>query len=52
MKVRAEISGFQSAVVVAVAALSVLATALPAPAQSAVRIVGKCNGYWRTGWPS
>jgi hypothetical protein len=40
MRLNVEISGFRSASSVAVAALLVLLTALPAPAQSLVRIVG------------
>jgi hypothetical protein len=40
MKLRVVISGFRSALLVAVAALWMLVTALPAPAQSPVRIVG------------
>ena len=41
MKRVVEISGCRSAVIVAAAALSVLVMALPAPAQSPVRIVGE-----------
>lgn len=40
MKLHVELSGFRSALSVAAAALWVLVTALPAPAQSPVRIVG------------
>jgi hypothetical protein len=41
MNLAVEISGFRSAVIVAAAALSVLVMALPASAQSPVRIVGE-----------
>ena len=40
MRLRVQISGFGSALLVAVAAVSVLVTALPAPAHSPVRLVG------------